>query len=305
MADDLLNTLAAMSYYVGSQLPAGWEAVAKEHRLRLDQWTSTRAPRQSAPADDATKIQGFGSELRERAAKAGMVQVLRGEDGWPAGIGWDDLPCLWVRGDITILRHASRSINVTGAFSCTSSGRQVAAAMGNDVAATGWSLLTCANRGISAHALEGTLRQPHAAPIVITTGDLEQRARSVSTFVEAGRRGVIVSPFPPGPSTTQAQQHVCSQLAALASTTTIVVESYPTSSAMAAARTAKQAGRIVAAVPGASTVDLHAGCHQLIVERTATSTTSVQKVFPAAVAADLKARRAGRRIPPPDAVFAS
>ncbi|GAA2471184.1 DNA-processing protein DprA [Winogradskya humida] len=282
MIDDKRYVRAALSYYVGGALPAGWAATAIEHGVPVNSWVYPRLGPLAPEVDDIVEQQhALGSSLWERAAEAGMTMLIPGDRGWPSGTGCDDLPCLWVRGNPDVAAQLQPAITVTGSFQSTDYGAHVAADLGRGLAAAGWTLITGANRGINAHAFSGALAHELAAPVLVTAAGPDHHFGTVvdAMITHAIQRGTVVSAFPPGLGLTQPRLQVCSRLLATMSTATVIVEAFTSSSAMAIADAAQRAGRVVAAVPGPVTSGVSAGCHQLIVNRTASLVTRAEDVL--------------------------
>ncbi|MEU7906392.1 DNA-processing protein DprA [Actinoplanes sp. NPDC049118] len=286
--DDTRTVLAALSYYVGGALPATLIASASAHGLSLGGWVYPASTASATnPGHPTTQLQSLGASLRERAADAGMTMLIRGDAGWPAGTGCDELPCVWVGGGSDIAARLHHAVAVIGSAASTAYGEYIAAELGRDITAAGATVVTAASVGISARAVGGVLTQSCGMPVVITPAGLDHRSSSgVSRLVDhAVRRGSVLSPFPPGRLPTRSRLRTSLRLIAAVSAATVVVEAFAASLPMEVARGAASAGRVVCAVPGPVTSGVSAGCHQLIADKTARLVTSASEVMASIAAA--------------------
>jgi DNA processing protein len=280
--EDTRDVLAGLSLYVGRALPAALIDTARAHGARVGRWAYPRDL--DAAVNDgeqsAQQLRELGRSLRQRAAAAGISMLVRGDTGWPAGTGCDDLPCLWVRGNTDIAGLLARAVAVTGDQACSNYGAVTATNISTDLADAGWTVIANTGSGIDARAADAALAVG-SRPVLLTAGGLDREfAEPINSTVEqAVQRGAVISPFPVTAQPTRARFQLRNQLLCTLSVATVLVEAEIRSDTLRALRAAADSGRVVCAVPGLVTSAVSTGCHQLIADGTARLVTCAYDVI--------------------------
>jgi predicted Rossmann fold nucleotide-binding protein DprA/Smf involved in DNA uptake len=209
--------------------------------------------------------------------------LVRGDDGWPAGTGCDDLPCLWVRGNTDIAELLSTAVAVTGTRACTEYGAQTTRDLAIDLMENDQSIVTNSGFGIDLHAATAALATDGPAPILLTADGLDHRAADpIGGIVEqTAQRGAVISPFPPGTVPVAARMRLRNRLLGSLTVATVLVEAGVGSDALNALNAAASTGRIACAVPGLVSSPQSGGCHARIADGTATLVTDAGDVITA------------------------
>jgi len=193
--------------------------------------------------------------------------VCPGDPEWPPGL--DDLRappyCLWVRGPTELALSCQRSAAVVGARSATAYGEMVATDMAAGLGERRFTIISGAAFGIDAAAHRGALAAD-ATTIAVLAGGVERpypssHAALIARIVEVG---AVISEVAPGSAPTRSRFLQRNRLIATMGRGTVVVEAGLRSGSLNTARTAAEHGRVVAAVPGAVTSMMSAGCHEAI-----------------------------------------
>lgn len=254
------------------------------------------------------------------AAEAVGARFLVPEDpGFPerAVMGWSSpdgtlsvqapVLGLWVRGDAPLV--GGRRLVVTGSRAATPYGLHVARDWAGQLTEAGVRIVTGGGLGIEGEALRGALTaatprrvgadEAAGAPVVVLPGGIDRpfptaHARLFDAVTEAG--GALVSPYPPG--AVPARFRMLGRLrlmAGLGTSGTLVVEAGTRSSALHAARDARDHGLPVLAVPGPVTSPTSVGTHRLAREPWARLVADVDDVHTEIHTAETAAETAARQ----------
>ena len=174
-------------------------------------------------------------------------------------------PGLFVRGDADVALLARPAVALVGARACSAYGRQVARALGRDLASAGLVVVSGLARGVDAEAHRGALEAGGVTVAVLGCGidrDYPAAHRELARHVAGA--GLIVSEYAPGvepaPWRFPARNRIVAGLCAAA----VVVEARERSGALITADFALEEGREVFAVPGEITSALSAGANALL-----------------------------------------
>ncbi len=199
----------------------------------------------------------------EEVAAAGWRFMVPGEPGYPEGVReLSDPPLgLFVRGTLPDAPAAA----VVGSRQASPYGRQVARALGEELARAGVAVVSGMARGVDAAAHAGALAAGGPTLAVWGTGPDRvyppEHRRLAAAIADAG---ALVTEFPPG---TPPRRHHFPQrnriLAGLAQVV-VVVEAAVRSGALVTARLALEEGREVLAVPGSIFAPLSLGPNALL-----------------------------------------
>jgi DNA processing protein len=287
--DRLRSVRAALSLYVGGALPPELTGTAELNGVPADGWVfPPTQPVAGRHEDLSVELVDAGVLLREHAEALGVVMLVPGDPGWPAGTGADDLPCLWVTGGRDVAGLLRRAVTVTGEHtSCTGYGLHVASELGVELAQAEWTVVASAfGQGIAGAAARG-VRAVGGRLLLVAAHGPDQAGTPVT-----GQNGepvpgtALVSPFPPGTAATWPRVGVHRRLLGTLTAGTVVVEAATGAGCLEVTRAAAEDGRVVCAVPGPVTSAASRACHDLIGAGVAQLT---------ATAADVIANVTGRR----------
>ena len=243
---------------VVAQLVAGGGALGALHGLDPDGELARRLHPRLAELD-------LTCEPRILAALSARV-VVPGDDEWPPGVE-DLVPplCLWVRGPADLATVGERSVALVGARAATGYGLHMARELGAGLAERGFAVVSGAAYGIDAAAHEGALVAGGTTVAVLAGGiDRAYPAGHAGLLDRIARAGAVVSEVPPGSAPTRWRFLSRNRLIATLARGTVVVEAGLRSGSGNTARHAREARRVVGAVPGPVTSAASAGCHVLI-----------------------------------------
>lgn len=279
--DDERDIRAALSFYVGRPLPEHLLGTARTLHLSTAGWVFPGTSDGLPLTEDQVlqELRQLGRSLRERAETATLL--VPGDLGWPAGTGCDELPCLWVRGNPDAAGLLETAVAVTATRTSTPYGAAIAADLAAGLAEAGRTVVTSTARGVDQQVAATVIAVPGAQAVLVSDRGIDQPfAGPVTSTVErVVRCGALVSAFPAGCGQTMDRTFIREQLLYQVGAGTVVIEAAALPNTLLAARRAAEAGRIVCAVPGPATSPSSAGCHQLIVERTARLVTSTADVL--------------------------
>jgi DNA processing protein len=207
-----------------------------------------------------------------RAAAAGreLVAVCRHAEAYPSRLleSVEAPAVLHVRGDLSALpRGTAPAVAVVGARRATPYGLEVARALGRGLAAAGLPVISGMALGIDSAAHTGALEAGGPTIAVLAGGADAPYPRSKATLYRriAARPGsCVVSEMPPGFLPFKWGFPARNRIICGLADATIVVEAAERSGSLITAEMAQEAGRIVAAVPGAVTNPMARGTNALL-----------------------------------------
>ncbi|HKH42361.1 MAG TPA: DNA-processing protein DprA [Solirubrobacterales bacterium] len=223
------------------------------------------------------------SSFIERAAErdpARMLAAVAGSNAWascrhdevyPEALGdLGDAPAvIFGRGDPARLAEISRNdvVTIVGSRRPSGYGRDVAKALGAEIAASGFAVVSGMAMGIDSCAHEGALGAGGLTVAVLGTGvDVPYPQRSTRLYEEIVERGVVIGELPPGTQarrwTFPARNRIMAALGAM----TVVVEARERSGSLITATMAQDLNREVGAVPGRVGSSSAAGTNGLLHE---------------------------------------
>lgn len=246
------------------------------------------APELAAAGMDGRRLAALGryrakhAEEPERIAALcraqGVSLLALGEAGYPAPLAAIYQPplVLYVRGS---LPPDAECLGIVGARRFSRYGEGIAEKLGEELAASGFCVVSGAARGIDSAAHRGALRAGRTVAVLGCGVDIAYPAenrRLLADIVASG--GAIISEYAPGtpplPAFFPARNRIISGL----SKGIIVVEAAERSGSLITAQLALDEGRDVFAVPGSIYSPTSTGCHRLI-QQGAKLVTSVRDVL--------------------------
>ena len=219
----------------------------------------------------AEEWEGFdGAAARRAIRRTGLVAVCRHDSRFPPRLlhARDAPAVLHVAGDprrLATVAGEEPVAAIVGMRRASSYGKDVARALGRDLARAGVPVVSGLALGVDSQAHAGALDGGGLTAAVLGGGaDLPYPASKRHLHAEIARRGLVVSEMPPGFRARRwcfpARNRIIAGLADL----TIVVEAAERSGSLITADLAAKIGREVAAVPGPVTSPGAAGTNALL-----------------------------------------
>jgi DNA processing protein len=207
---------------------------------------------------------------RSDAQARGLHAVCRHDAAYPARLleGAEAAAVLHVRGDLAGLALGSApAVAIVGARRASPYGLEVARALGRGLGAAGVTVVSGMALGIDSAAHAGALEAGGQTVAVLAGGADVPYPRSKAGLyraIAAAPGCCVVSEMPPGSTPFKwgfpARNRIIAGLAEM----TLVVEAAERSGSLITAEMAQDAGRVVAAVPGAVTNPMAAGANALL-----------------------------------------
>lgn len=193
---------------------------------------------------------------------------LHGE-GYPAALAGtsDPPPVLWLSGGLRCLEQALDApvVTIVGTRRPSPYGRDMAYALGRDLAAAGVTVVSGLALGIDAAAHRGAIDGAGTPVAVVANGpDVPYPRTNTELRRRVVERGVVVSELPPGARPYRWSFPARNRIMAAAAELTVVVEAADPSGSLITARFASQLGRTIGAVPGRTTSQVAAGTNALL-----------------------------------------
>jgi DNA processing protein len=206
---------------------------------------------------------------RRRAATAGLDQVCRCSDAYPAPLAALAAPpaVLHIAGGIERLQElvAGSPVALVGARRPSPYGTELARSLGRGVAAAGLTVLSGMAQGIDSAAHRGALDADGPTVAVLAgAAELPYPAGARALHERIRVRGAVVSELPPGTRARRWMFPARNRLIAALGAMTVLVEARAGSGALLTARFAAELGRRLGATPGRVTSPLAHGPHQLL-----------------------------------------
>jgi DNA processing protein len=207
--------------------------------------------------------------LRAELDGAACWACCRHDSLYPAGLR-DAADAPWAligRGDPALLSSIAEPVDlvtVVGARRASSYGREVALAIGRDLAAAGLIVVSGLAFGIDACAHRGALEAGRTVAVLGCGADVPYPTSHRSLWRRVQERGLVVSELPPGTGAWRwafpARNRIMAALAGM----TIVVEAAQRSGSLITADLAADLGRDLGSVPGPVTSRTSAGSNDLL-----------------------------------------
>ncbi|PVZ14494.1 DNA protecting protein DprA [Actinomycetospora cinnamomea] len=171
---------------------------------------------------------------------------------------------LWARGPLRLTEAPRGWVAMVGARAASDYGLWVARDWGADLADRGKTVVSGAALGVDGAAHRGALAVEGRTVAVLACGIDRAYPPTHATLLDhVGRRGLVVTEYPPGATPARHRFLVRNRLVAALSAGTVVVEAGARSGATRTALVAEALGRAVMVVPGPVTSALSVGCHEL------------------------------------------
>lgn len=210
--------------------------------------------------------------LREELGGLDCWAVCRHDPDWPAELGRlgaAEPRALYGAGERAHLRelHGGLPVTVVGARRAGPYGLEVAAGLGEQLAAAGLPVVSGMALGADTAAHRGALRTSGLSVAVLGSGPERAYPRSAGRLYRDLRaRGMILSELPPGSPTFRWSFPARNRVMAALGEITIVVEAAERSGTLITAEMAADCGRVVGAVPGPVNSWRSAGANMLIAD---------------------------------------
>lgn len=172
---------------------------------------------------------------------------------------------LWAQGPVRLDEVVRRAAAVVGTRASTSYGEQVTADLAAGLAGRNVAVVSGGAYGIDGAAHRAVLASEGITVAVLAGGvDVPYPSGHSALLHRIGRRGLLVTEYPPGVRPARHRFLTRNRLVAAVSGAAVVVEAGLRSGAANTAAWARALGRVVAAVPGPVTSSASAGCHALL-----------------------------------------
>jgi len=201
--------------------------------------------------------------------EAGIGVTCLGQADYPVALRDDPQPpgVLFWRGDLGSLHR--RSVAIVGTRRCTHYGREVAFALGRDLAEAGVCVLSGLALGIDGAAHAGALAgESGAGPVGVAASgvDVAYPRRHAALWSSVIAHGAMLSETPPGQPAQAWRFPARNRIIAGLAGAVVVVESRAAGGSMLTVAAALDRGVQVLAVPGPVRSPASAGTNQLLVE---------------------------------------
>lgn len=225
----------------------------------------------AAPNDSArilAEVRSLSEDrLRSELEDAGCWAVCRHATAYPEGMDDEEAPpALIFKGAVELLLDHSpeRAVTIVGSRRATAYGREVALALGSDLAAAGLTVISGLAYGIDGAVHRGSLGSGKSFAVLGCGPDIGYPAAHRSLHRRLGDEGLVISELPPGMTpwrwTFPARNRIMARLAAM----TVLVEAAERSGSLITADFAQDAGAIVGAVPGPVNSNVSQGTNGLL-----------------------------------------
>lgn len=208
--------------------------------------------------------------LYEQLAEASLWATCRHTERYPAGLR-DDAAAPWAlfgRGDPALLgRLAPReAVAVIGSRRATTYGREVARALGRELAAEGIAVVSGLAFGIDSCAHRGALDAGLTVAVLGCGADVAYPAAHRALWRRISEQGLVLSELPPGTGAWRWTFPARNRIVAALTGMTVVVEAAERSGSMITADLAAELGRELGAVPGPVSSRASAAPNRLIAQ---------------------------------------
>jgi DNA processing protein len=208
------------------------------------------------------------AKLRAELTAAGCWACCRHDASFPVGLR-DAADAPWAligRGDPALLEQLTPSgaVTVVGARRASTYGREVARALGRDLATAGLVVISGLAFGIDACAHRGALDSGLTVAVLGCGADVAYPAAHRSLWRRIGERGLVLSELPPGSGAWRWTFPARNRIMAALSGMTVVVEGAERSGSLITADLAADLGRDLGAVPGPVGSRLSSGPNSLL-----------------------------------------
>jgi DNA processing protein len=207
---------------------------------------------------------------RSRAAAGGMEMVCRHAPGYPPALAdaADAPAALHLIGDAGLLsRSAAGGVAIVGSRKASPYGREMAHALGRDLAACDVPVVSGMAYGVDSAAHEGALAARGPTIAVMPGGaDAAYPSGKWRLHERIKASGLVVAERPPGARPFRWSFPARNRIMAALTRMTVVVEGAEGSGSLITAGFAQDLGREVGAVPGQATSQVAAGPNRLLSE---------------------------------------
>jgi DNA processing protein len=260
--------LAHLAPYI-EKIAAGAPGARSPELLRLSNQDLAAAAAPKVAAQVLARIEALPERsLAEQLEAAECWACCRHDDLFPIGLR-DAADAPWAligRGDPVLLDELvpSGAVTVVGARRASSYGREVARALGRELARAGLLVVSGLAFGIDSCAHRGALEAGRTVAVLGCGPDLVYPAAHRALWRQIGEGGLVLSEQPPGTGAWRWSFPARNRIMAALAGMTVVVEAAERSGSLITADLAADLGRDLGAVPGPVGSRLSAGPHSLL-----------------------------------------
>jgi DNA processing protein len=203
-------------------------------------------------------------EARERAARDGVSVIAWNDPVFPAALhAIGDMPAvLWYRG--TLDAFAAPAVAVIGSRAASATALETAQRLGDELAASGVTVVSGLARGVDSAAHRGALRSGRTIAVLGSGVDRVYPPEHRGLAREIAVSGLVVSEFAPGMPPLKFHFPLRNRLISGLSRAVVVIEASERSGSLITAACALEQGRDVMAVPGNVLSGRNRGGHALL-----------------------------------------
>jgi DNA processing protein len=212
----------------------------------------------------AVPLLGRAAEIRGRAAADGVGFLSWHDPTFPACLLAisDCPPGLWYRGDPSCL--SGPAVAIVGSRAGSPVALEMAAGLGESLAALGLVVVSGLARGVDSAAHQGALRQGRTVAVLGSGVDFIYPPEHAGLVIRIAASGAAVSEYPPGTPPLAFHFPMRNRIISGLSRAVVVIEASEHSGSLITAGCALEQGRDVMAVPGNALSGRNRGGHALI-----------------------------------------
>lgn len=202
--------------------------------------------------------------VRQKADAEGIGVLAWNDPRFPAAlltIG-DAPPALWYTGSLDVLQRPA--IAIVGSRSASAVALEIAARLGEDLAARGVAVVSGLARGVDSAAHRGALRSGATLAVLGSGPDIIYPHAHAALARDIARAGMVLSEFPPGTPPLAFHFPMRNRLISGLAHAVVVIEASEQSGSLITASCALEQGREVMVVPGNVLSGRNRGGHALI-----------------------------------------
>ena len=207
--------------------------------------------------------------VRDDLDESGVEALCLHREPYPPALAFSDdpPPVLWMLGGLRRLEDAlgAPTVTIVGTRRPSPYGREMAYAIGRDLASVGVTVVSGLALGIDAASHRGALEGRGVPVAVVANGpDVAYPRTNIDLWRRIAEHGVVLSELPPEQRPHRWSFPARNRIMAAVAELTVVVEASQPSGSLITAAFAGTLGRTIGAVPGRATAGVAAGANSLL-----------------------------------------